>query len=100
MVFRGVWVGAADEDAEGGCVSIRRPDLLTVHDVCVTVARRPGREVGEVGAGVGLGEELAPDLLAGEEWEQVTVLLLLCAGVDDGRARPTDADGVLGPADA
>jgi hypothetical protein len=67
----------------------RRPDLLAVDHPLVAVAHRAGAEVGQVAAGAGLAEELAPDLLAREQGEQVALLLLLGAGVQDrGPAQP------------
>ena len=73
-----------------------RPDLLAVHDPLAAVAHGARAEAGQVAAGVGLAEQLAPDLLAGEQGEEVALLLLLGAGVDDGRAGPADADRVRG----
>ena len=73
LVLRHIGVGAGDEDAELGEVGQRGPDLLAVDHVLVAVADRPGAEVGEVGAGAGLAEQLAPDLLAGEQRQQVAV---------------------------
>ena len=75
------------------------PHLLSGDDPLVAVAHRPGAEVGEIAARAGLGEQLAPDLLAGQQREQEPVLLLVGAGVDDGRAGPADADHVGRPLD-
>ena len=52
------------------------------------------RQVGEVGAGLGLGEELAPHLLAAEHRRQVALLLLLGAVHDEHRTAVADADRV------
>ena len=49
--------------------------------VAVSLGARLQR--GEVGAGVRLGEQLAPDLLAGEDRRQETLLLRVGAEVDD-----------------
>ena len=95
LVLGRVGVGAGDEDAEAGDVGERRPDLLAVDDVDVAVAHGPGAEVGQVAARAGLAEQLAPDLLAAEQREQVAVLLRLRAGVEDRRTGPADADRVL-----
>ena len=92
--FGQVGVGAGDEDAEAGVLRAARPDLLPVDDELVAVAHGPGAEVGEVAAAARLGEQLAPELLAGEDRPQVAVLLLLAAGVEDRRRRPADADRV------
>ena len=45
----------------------RRPHLLAVDDPLVAVLDRRGLQAGEVGAGAGLAEELAPGLLAGDD---------------------------------
>ncbi len=97
-MLRRVGVGAGDEDAELGEVGQRGPDLLAVDHVLVAVADRPGAQVGEVGAGAGLAEQLAPDLLAGEQRQQVAVALCLRAGVQQRGAGPADADHVARPA--
>ena len=60
-----VRIGAGDEDGEVGVLRARRPHLLAVHDPLVAVALRPGSQRRQVGAGAGLAEQLAPDLLAG-----------------------------------
>ena len=55
----------------------------------------PRAHGGEVGAGVGLGEALAPDLLGGEDLREVRLLLLLGAVRHDrrpGHAEPDHAD--------
>ena len=67
----------------------RRPDLLAVDHPLVAVAHGPGAEGGEVGAGAGLAEELAPDLLAGEQREQVALLLLLACRRGRSSGRPS-----------
>ena len=71
------------------CAGARRPDLLPVDHPLVAVAHGPGAEVGQVAAGARLAEQLAPDLLAGQQRQQVALLLLLGAGVQDRRARPS-----------
>ena len=72
----------------------RRPDLLAVHDEHVAVAHGAGGQVGQVGAGLGLAEELAPHLLAAEHRRQVALLLLLRPVDDDHRSAVPDADRV------
>ncbi len=73
------------------------PHLLAVHDPLVSVANRPRRQAGDVGAGAGLAEHLAPDLLVGRERAQQTLPLLLAPPRDDGGAAHPDADDVEGP---
>ena len=61
----------ADRCAPAGCPSgelrVAGPHLLAVDDEVVAVALGLAAQRGEVGAGVGLGEELAPDLLGRED---------------------------------
>ena len=64
-VFRHVGVGSGDQDGPAGLVRQRGPYLLPGNDpVAARLADRAGRERGEVAAGAGLAEQLAPDLLA------------------------------------
>ena len=73
----------------------RRPDLLAVDDEDVAAPLGARARGGEVGAGVRLGEALAPDLLGGEDLLEVARLLLLGAVRDDrrpGHAEPDHAD--------
>ena len=50
------------------------------------------REAGEVGTGAGLGEQLAPRVLTGEDAEQVFLVLALVAVRDDRRRREEVAE--------
>ena len=68
------------------------PHLLPVHDPLVAVALGAGREAGEVRSRAGLGEELAPDLLAVQHPGEVVLLLLLGAVGDDRRPDHPDGD--------
>ena len=77
LVLLGLGIGAGEDHAEAGGVGQGRPDLLAVEDPLVAVALGPGRQAGHVGSGAGLGEQLAPDLLAGEQRAQVALLLAL-----------------------
>jgi len=54
----------------------------------------PRLDAGQVGARRGLGEELAPDLVAVQHRAEVALLLLLGAVGDDRRAEHADADDV------
>ena len=49
----------------------------------VAIQHRLGAQIGEVGARVGLGIALAPDMLAGEDFRQEIRLLLLRAAEED-----------------
>ena len=93
-VLGGRGIGAGEQDPPPGDVRIARPHLLPVDHPVVAVALGPRRERGQVGAGAGLGEQLAPELLPAEQRPEPAVLLLLGAGVHEGRPRPSDADGV------
>ena len=84
-MLRRVGVGAGDEHAEVGDVGEGVPDLLTVDDPLVAVADRLRGEAGEVGTGARLGEQLAPDLLAGEHRTQEAFADLVAAVGGDGR---------------
>ena len=99
LVLRLLGVGAGDEHAPAGQVGQRGPHLLAVDDPLVAVLDGSGRQAGHVGAGARLAEQLAPDLLAGEQRAQVAALLGLGAMGDDGRRAHAVADGVAGPRD-
>ena len=60
---------------------VGRPDLLAADQPAVAVAPGRGSQRGEVGAGLGLGEALAPDHLAARDGRQV-----LCAAARRCRA--------------
>ena len=92
-----VGVGARDEHPPTGDVRERGPHLLAVDDPLVTVADGPGREARDVGAGAGLAEELAPDLLVRRARPEEALLLLLRAPREQRRAAHADADDVEGP---
>ena len=87
-----VRIALRDQDAEVGDVRERRPDLLAVDHVDVAAAVRAGAGRSEVGAGVRLGEPLAPDLVRGEDLREVRLLLLLRAVRDDRRAGHPEPD--------
>ena len=103
LVLRDVGVGAGEAEHVLGHVGERGPDLLAVDDVVVAVADGAGLEGGEVGAGLGLGEALAPHVFAGEDAGDVLLLLLVGAvhedgGPEDRDAEPADEDGRRGRA--
>jgi hypothetical protein len=94
LVLGHVRIRTRDQDAALRLVRHRRPDLLAVDDPVVAVPHRPGREAGEIRAGPGFAEQLAPHLLAHPEWSQVAGALLVRAVTQDcrrGHAEP-DAD--------
>jgi hypothetical protein len=79
-------VGPRDEHAPLGLVRVRRPHLLAGHHPVVAVAHGARLQRREVGAGPGLGEPLAPDLVRRQDRGQEPLLLLLGAVGDDRRA--------------
>ena len=85
-MLRRLRVGAGDEHAPIAQVGERVPHLLAVDDPLVAVADCLGGEAGEVAAGAGLTEQLAPLFLAGEHRTEEAILLLVAAVGDDGRA--------------
>ena len=66
-VLRDREVGAGEEHAVVGLHRHGAPDLLAVDDPAVAVALGPGGEPGQVGAGAGLAEQLAPVVLPVED---------------------------------
>ena len=87
-------VVAGEEKPPAGVVAAARPDLLAGHVPLVAVARRARREAGQVGAGVGLREELAPDLLAGGDLREPARALFGRAVREHGRTDEFGADEV------
>ncbi len=95
FVLRRVRIGANNENAEIGDVSEARPHLLSVNDVVIAGIFSSCSQRGQIAARPGLGESLAPDLLAGKDRREVCGLLLVCSVGDDRRtshAEPDDAD--------
>ena len=70
------------------------PDLVAVDHVVVPVAPRGGAQGGQVGAGRGLREALAPGLLASQDPWQVRGLLLRRAFDHQRRPRVQQADEI------
>jgi len=94
FVPRGLGVGAGQQHHPVRDVSQRGPDLLAVDHPVLAVLHRASLERGQVGAGVGLGVALAPDLLAGEDFGGVALLLLFGPVGDDRGAGHADAQDV------
>ena len=88
-------VGAHEEQAPLGQVGGGDPDLAAGHDVLVPVEHGQGAEVGEVGAGLGLGEPLAPVDIGVEDPREPHLLLLLGAPAQDHGADLPQAVGVV-----
>src|SRR6266700_3767021 len=86
-------IGAAEAEDHVGVLRQRCPGLLAVDDIFVALALGLGLERGEVGAGAGLGEALAPPVVDVGDARQILLLLRLVAkGVDDGTDH-ADAEG-------
>jgi hypothetical protein len=75
----------------------RGPDLLAGDAEAAVLLHRLGLERGEVGAGFGLGEPLAPDLLSREDRLEEPLLLVLGAMRDHHRPAHHQAQDVRGP---
>src|SRR3712207_9154502 len=69
-LFRSVRVGADQQLGEVRGRGVGGPDLVAGHHVLVAVTDRAGAQRREVRAGLGLGEALAPDLLAAQDPRQ------------------------------
>ena len=93
-VLRCFGIGPGDEHPAVGPVRERVPYLLSVHDPLVAVTDRTGRQAREVGAGSGLAEELAPQLLAGEQRSKEPRLELVVGVGRDRRRGEEDAEPV------
>ena len=87
LVLRRVGVGARQADAPARELRVRRPHLLAREQPAVVDAHRARLQRREVGAGVGLAEELAPDLVGGEDRREPALLLLVGAVREQRRAR-------------
>ena len=89
-------LGAGQAQAPGGELGVGRPDLAARHLEAPLDRRGPRGEGGQVAAGVGLAEELAPDLPRREDGRQVAQPLVLGAVGQECRAHQVDADPVDG----
>ena len=88
LVLGHVGVGAREQQAVGGELGVGGPHLLSGQPpAAVVLQARSGLHGREVRAGGGLGEQLAPDLVAVEHRPEVAQLLLVGAVGDDRRAR-------------
>jgi hypothetical protein len=68
-VLRHVRIGPGEQQSVSRQVTEARPDLLAVHDPVVTITDRAARYPRDVGAMRRLGEQLTPDVFAGEDIE-------------------------------
>ncbi len=90
-------VGAHEQVAVVGDRGVRRPGLLAGHHVLVAVEPSARAQRGQVGAGVGLREPLAPHDLAAHDRRQQRRLLLVGAVGQDRRSDPVDVHVLRAP---
>ncbi len=92
LLFR-FGVGAAEAEDPVGVLRQRGPGLLPVDDVVVALAHSRALQTGEIGAGAGLGEALAPPVVERRHARQELLLLLLGAERDDDRPAHGHVEG-------
>ena len=81
------WIGPGQEQTKVADPGPRRPDLLTGDLPPIGSCEGPGRNAGQVGPGVGLGEELAPDLLGAHDERKIASPLGVGAVASQDRRR-------------
>src|ERR1039457_4021621 len=91
FMFFGAGIGAHHQLAPIGGPAVTGPDLLTGYNEVIAIEGGFGAQSREVGAGVGLGESLAPDLLAAEDFGEIALLLGFGAEGDEGGAHQFQA---------
>ncbi len=91
-MLRLVGIGAHQQKAPVGEMRARGPHLLAVDEEMVALVDGAGAQTGEIGAGARLGIALAPDLVAGQDFRQIALLLFLGAPMDQRRAQQAHAD--------
>ena len=94
LVLRRVLVGARHEHAPLGLVRVGGPDLLPGHHPLAVRLHGARLQRREVRARLGLGEALAPDLVAREDRPQPALLLGVVAVGDDHRPAHDHAEHV------
>ena len=92
LALRHIGIGSDEEDPPLGPRHRRRPHLLAGDHELVAVADRTGAEGGEIRSGTGLGEQLAPQLVAPQHRGQETGLLLGRPVAQQGRAHHAEGD--------
>src|SRR5204863_4236922 len=78
-------IGAAEDEDPVRILRGRRPGLLAVDDVEITLAFRARLQRGQVGASARLGESLAPPVVEIADARQIFLFLVLAAERDDHR---------------
>ena len=94
LVLLRIGIASGEQQTEVGDVSHGCPAFLTVDDPLFPVKNGAGAESGDVRTGARLGEELAPDLLAGEQRTEIPIAHLVGSLRQDGRSRHSVADPV------
>src|SRR5262249_19247537 len=92
LLLLGGGVGAHEAEDPVGVLRRGGPGLLAVDDVIPVDAFRRGFERGEIGAGAGLGEALAPPVVETGDAGEEALLLRVAAEGDDHRADHGDAE--------
>src|SRR5207249_2898211 len=92
LAAAGLGVGPAEEHAPVGVLRERRPHLLAGHLEVVVLGKRGRAQRRQVGAGAGLGEAEAPEVLGGQDAAEEAALLRLVAVRHDGRAGDADPE--------
>ena len=93
-MLRRVVVGAGQADAPPGELGVGGPHLLPVQHPPAVDRRGGGAQAGQVAPRIGLAEQLAPDLLGGEDRADPALLLVVGAVGEQGRSGQVDADPV------
>ena len=91
LVLGHVVIGAGQHEAAVGVVGVARPDLVPGDDVLVAVAVGPGAQRGEVRAGVGLAEALAPPVAPVDDAGQEPLLDVVVAVLEDALDQVAEA---------
>ena len=79
-----IGIGAGQQHGPFGALAEGGPDLLSVDDPLVAIAHRGGGQRGHIGTSPGLGEQLAPTLLAGHQRRQQMALGFVAGPLLDG----------------
>jgi len=91
-------IGARQQQSPMCLVRAGRPDLLPVHHPLIAAELGPRYRTGHVRSAAGFTEQLAPDVLTGQNAEQELLLLQVGAVRKNGRGGQ-GADAYLGDAD-
>ena len=91
---RGAGLAPGEQEAVVRPVRVRGPHLLAGDHEVVPVEDGARGQIGEIAAGIGLGEALAPDLVGVEDGLEPALLLRGGAVHHEGRRHHAEADGV------